>query len=430
MSKLQEILSDIEMKANAVSAIFDEADEKHNGEVSDDARAKVIELNKEIEGLEKRATDLKGDEAIRAANVQRRQQLQQPTSRPNLPNGKSGEQPAERKGEILTLGRMFTESEEWQTYFKTIAPSGEVGARQRVQAPPLLLKGGFKTLITGAGSTSGGAFTEIDYSGIFDALGRRPVTLRDIISIRTTASDVVSFVRQTSRENLAAPVAEATATGGSSGVKPEGGFAFLEVTQNVKTIAEWVAATKRSLSDVGQLQGIIDDELNADLEDEVNDQMLNGSGVGENFEGLDTVSGTQDQAWDTNILTTTRKARTLVRTVGRTAPTAYVLNPTDWQTIDLLQDNEARYYFGGPSDIGQPRLWGLPVIEEEAQPVGFGWVGDFKKAVLWDREQAMISMSDSHSDFFIRNLVAILGELRAAFGVIRPAAFVEMDLTA
>jgi hypothetical protein len=36
--------------------------------------------------------------------------------------------------------------------------------------------------------------------------------------------------------------------------------------------------------------------------------------------------------------------------------------------------------------------------------------------------------SDSHADFFIRNLVAILGELRAAFGVLRPAAFATAAL--
>jgi HK97 family phage major capsid protein len=69
-------------------------------------------------------------------------------------------------------------------------------------------------------------------------------------------------------------------------------------------------------------------------------------------------------------------------------------------------------------------------VESEAQPAGAGWVGDWRKAVLWDREQAMISMSDSHDDFFTRNLVAILGELRAAWGIIRPQAFVELDLTA
>jgi hypothetical protein len=50
--------------------------------------------------------------------------------------------------------------------------------------------------------------------------------------------------------------------------------------------------------------------------------------------------------------------------------------------------------------------------------------------VLWDREQASITISDSHANFFIRNMVAILAEMRAAFGVIQPNAFVEIDLTA
>ena len=39
-------------------------------------------------------------------------------------------------------------------------------------------------------------------------------------------------------------------------------------------------------------------------------------------------------------------------------------------------------------------------------------------------------MSDSHSDFFIRNMVAILAELRAAFGIVQPNALVSLDLTA
>lgn len=434
MSKLAEILSDIETKANAVSAIFDESDEKSNGELDESARDKVKALNQEISDLEKRAVDLKGDEAIRAANVQRRIQLQQPGNRPTFPAAKADDEPTgkggQRRGTLKTFGQQFIENDEWQTFFKSIAPTGAVGDKTRVQSPSLLLPVGMKTLITGASDTSGGAFVIPEQSGIFDSLGRRPVTLRDIISVRTTGADLVEFVRQTSRENNAAPVPEATATAGSSGVKPEGGFAFLRVQAPVKTLAEWVAATKRSLADAGQLRGIIDDELRADLEDEVNDQILNGDGIGENFEGIDTVTGTQDQAWDTNILTTTRKARTKVRINGRTTPTAYVLNPTDWESIDLLQDNEARYFYGGPSELGLPRLWGLPVVEEEAQPTGYGWCGDFMKAVLWDREQATMSVSDAHSDFFIRNLVAILGELRAAFGVIRPAAFVEMDLTA
>ena len=61
---------------------------------------------------------------------------------------------------------------------------------------------------------------------------------------------------------------------------------------------------------------------------------------------------------------------------------------------------------------------------------GTGILADWRKAVVWDREQASIQVSDSHEDFFIRNMVAVLAECRMAFGVIRPSAFCQVDLTA
>ncbi len=427
--KLAAILAEIQQKSQAVSAIFDEADAKHNGEVSDDAKGKIVALNTEIADLEKRAADMKEMDDLRTGNAERLKELTTPAGAPRHPNGDTKGKPTAK-----SMADSLLDSDEWKSYFKSIAPAGQVGAKTRVQSPSIMLPYGFKgmgrkTLVTGTSSTSGGAFVQTDYTGIYEGLGRRPMTLRDIISVRTTQSDLVEYVRQVSRENAAAPVAEATATGGSSGVKPEGGMVFAQIQAGVKTIAEWVPATKRALSDAGQMQGLINEELMGDLEEETEDQILTGDGTGENFEGLDAVSGTQDQAYATSLLVTTRKARTLVRTNGRSVATAFVFNPADWETIDLLMDGENRFYFGGPSELGIPRLWGLSVVESEAQPSGNGWVGDFKKAVLWDREQSMISVSDSHSDFFVRNMVAILGELRAAFGVTRPAAFVEIDLT-
>lgn len=430
MSKLAELLAEIDKKAGEVKGLFEAVDAR-DGKETPEEKERIVALNKEIEELEKRAADTKEMDDLRSANDARLKHLREPATSMRFPGGKAdGKQNGSATAERKTLGQRFVESEEWQGYFKTVAPTGQVGQKTRVQSPSLVLPVGLKTVVTGASATSAGALVETDVTGIFETLGRQPLVLRDIISIRQTGSDLVEFVRMVSRENAAAMVAEATATAGSTGTKPEGGFVLEVVQAAVKTVAEWVPATKRALSDAGQLRGIIDDELRADLNEELEEQILNGDGTGENFTGLDAVSGTQDQAWDTNILTTTRKARTLVRTVGRAVPNAYVLNPTDWETIDLLQDNEARYFFGGPSVLGNPRLWGLPVVESEEQAVGFGWVGDFRKAVLWDREQFMVSVSDSHSDFFIRNLVAVLGELRAAFGVLRPAAFVEMDLTA
>jgi HK97 family phage major capsid protein len=104
------------------------------------------------------------------------------------------------------------------------------------------------------------------------------------------------------------------------------------------------------------------------------------------------------------------------------------MNPYDWEALDLTKDAEQRYYFGGPLSLGTKMLWGLPVIESEVIPQGTAYTGNLKRMMLWDRERPTTRITDSHSDFFTHNLIAILTELRAAFGVLRPAAIVKIDL--
>jgi HK97 family phage major capsid protein len=333
-----------------------------------------------------------------------------------------------------SLGETFVKSAEYQGLMAS-APNGVFGKDHRVQSRPV----GYKALVTGGSDTSGGAFVTNQMMGlqVGQLAFQRPLRLRDVVTNLTTTSDTIEYVRMTSQTNNAAPVAESTATAdpgtmnAANGVKPESALAWAKVTTPVRTIAHWIPLTKRALSDAAQVRTIIDAFLRYGLEEELEDQMVSGDGTGENLEGLSNVSGVQAQAYDSDLLTTTRKARTKVRLVGRSTPNAYLFNPADLEAIDLLQDNEARFYFGGPSGLGTAgTLWGLPVIETEAVPAGTGYVGDFRKAVLWDREQASITISDSHANFFIRNMVAILAEMRAAFGVIQPNAFVEIDLTA
>lgn len=343
-----------------------------------------------------------------------------------------------------SLGQLFVESLEYKSLMDQFG-SGHINAKARVQSSPM----GVKALITGASDTSGGAFVTTDRQSDFELLGRRPLTIRDLISVRQTTSDTVDFVQQTAQATSADVVAEATSsaaptTGASSGAaltlatgggyKPEGSIAFQVVTATVKTIAEWVPATKRGLADASQLRGLIDQELRDDLAETEEDEILNGSGTGEHLTGILNTSGIQAQAYAATVtdldplLETTLKAKTKVRTVGRSIASGYLLNPADWEKIQLarLAKNPQNEAVAGAI----PTLHGLPVVESEAIAAGVGLVGDFRKAVLWDREQASITATDSHADFFIRNLVAILGEERVAFGVTRPKAFVSIDLTA
>jgi HK97 family phage major capsid protein len=200
------------------------------------------------------------------------------------------------------------------------------------------------------------------------------------------------------------------------------------VTAIVETIAHYINITRRAAADAGQLRTYVDQFLMYGLMDTLNDQIINGTGTTPQLVGLDDLANTQAQAYDTSLLITTRRARTLVNTTGGATPSAYVFNPLDWEDIDLLTDNENRYYFGGPARVGTPVLWGLPVVEDEAVAEGQGYVGDWSMGIIWDREQARIYMTDSHSDFFIRNILTLLAEMRVAVGWLRPAAFVEIDL--
>lgn len=352
-----------------------------------------------------------------------------------------------------SIGEHYIESAEYQGLLAS-APGGHFQKNHRIATRPVgyerLLPGkgrNQKALVTGVSDTSAGAFLPGDDLGLQVGMQpfQRPLMLRDLVTPGTTTSDSIEYVRVTGTTNNAAPVAEATSSGPQTvsgaalvnavggGYKPESAVAVARVTTAVKTIAHWIPVTKRALADAAQMVTLIDNFLQYGLEEELEDQMIAGDGTGENFEGVGTVSGVQAQAWDTNMLTTLRKAKTKVRVTGRAVPNGYVMNPADVETLDLLTDNENRYYFGGPSGSGMPGtapLWNLPVVESEAVPAGVGYCGDWTRAILWDRQQATITTTDSHADFFVRNLVAILAELRAAFGVLQPSAFVEIDLTA
>ncbi|URM86975.1 major capsid protein [Arthrobacter phage Basilisk] len=336
---------------------------------------------------------------------------------------------------VKNLGLEIVNSAEFKA---AMAPfkGGAVPERSRFQTDPI----GIKSLFTGGDSSSAGVFVTPEQTGILEMLGRRPLTIRDLISKRTTGSDTVEYVVQKSHTNNAAPVPEAkssgplgdgtggTATAVTGGYKPEGAWAFERKTATVKTIAEWVPATKRALADAGQLQGLINDELRKDVAEAEEIQIMTGDGEGENLPGILSTSGIQSQAFDSDLFTTSRKAITKVRTVGRVVPNAFAFNPEDVERIDLARENGAtgKFLGAGPFSMGPRTLWGVPVVETEAVAAGEGLLADFTKAVLWDREQTTVTMTDSHADFFIRNMVAVLAEERVAFGVTRPAAFVKI----
>lgn len=304
-----------------------------------------------------------------------------------------------------------------------------------------------RALITSA-DASAGHLVRPDFRGLLEPyIGYRPLTIRQLVTVIPVATDAIEYVVEATRVSNAAPVAESTALNSTvvsgqswvtAGTKPEGGLTFAPRSDTVRTIAEWVAATRRILSDAPALRTYIDQYLTDDIAIELEDQMIAGGGGGENFTGILNTVGIQTAGppgVNASMLDVIRTAKRLVRINARTNATAVLVNPVDGEAIDLLKwgsgATASGYQGQGPygASDGPGRIWGIPYVESEAVPAGTALVGDFRRAVLFDREQTNISVGTANDDF-LRNIVRVLAEMRAGFGVIRPSAFVAVDLVA
>jgi hypothetical protein len=430
----------IEERLLKARAIASRAEEDGNRDFTDEERTEVQALVNEAAQLRKeqkeRSTKAATDQGLLAQIKDLGEPLTAEQAKQLNTNALADAVVGSMRQPLQTLGDRFIQSKELQGLLAK-HPNG-FGREARVQMDPMNV-GAIRNLVGGVGSPDLPGFWQPDSQGVLGPIWGRDLIVRQAITVGRTTSDSVEYARQLSQTNAAAPVPEATESGtvdgtvitiAEGGVKPKSDFTFEKATATVETIAHWMAATKKALSDAGQLRTLIDAFLRFGLEEELEDQIVSGNGTGDNFTGILNTSGVQAQAYSVSPIETMRKAITKVRVTGRARPTAVGLNPADDEALDLAKDSQNRYYGNGPFGAGPSTIWGLPRIVSEAFPAGTAVVADWRFAVLWDREQATVSATDSHADFFIRNLVAVLAELRAAFGVIRPPAFVIADLTA
>ena len=93
----------------------------------------------------------------------------------------------------------------------------------------------------------------------------------------------------------------------------------------------------------------------------------------------------------------------------------------------MTKDDENNYIGSGPFNAEAiARLWRMPVATTTAMAQGNFLAGAFKRgAQIFDRQDATVEVSTEHSDFFIKNKVAIRAEERLALAVYKPAAFVK-----
>lgn len=347
----------------------------------------------------------------------------------------------------MTLGEAFIKSPAYEDFLGQFKGSdGRIREVSNIKSATFDVPGfGAKAPITGSSNTSGGAFVTNQQLGLTaDLIGERRLTVRDLCTNIQINSDTFEFVQVTAKTNNAAAVAEATSeadptstanttTGvvtttndANGGYKPQSDMTFAVVTSPVETIAHLMPITRRAAADAPQVRQMVDAFLLYGLKEEEEDQILNGNGTSPNLRGILQTAGISTVGSAGTDLDAIVDAIRTIQADNRT-PNALVVHPNDWYSTGFLlaKDTAGNYLVGDPrANLDQLNsLWGLRVVVTPAMTENTALVGDFSQAVVADRQQSAIYVTDSHKDWFQRNLLAVLAEERLGFGVLDPDAF-------
>lgn len=316
---------------------------------------------------------------------------------------KLARKPASDGTEQKSFGAQFVES----TEFKSFATSGYRG-NVRVE---------MKEITAADGVARSQRETDIV------SMPQRRMTVRDLLTVIPTTSASIDYVKQTTRTNAAATVAESAA-------KPYSDYVWTETNVPVRVIAHLAKVTRQALDDVTQLQGEIESEMRYGLRYTEEVQLLSGDGNAPNLNGLITqataFSAPVNPAGTETMLDNIRLGL-LQAELALYETDGIVLNPGDWALIELLKDSAGGYIFTNPQQMTQPRLWGKPVVSTPAMTVDKFLVGGFKEQRIYDRMAPEVLISSENVDDFEKNLYTMRCEERIALAVRRPGALIYGD---
>lgn len=254
-----------------------------------------------------------------------------------------------------------------------------------------------------------------------------PFSMEALLPSTTTTSNAIEFTKEASFTNSAAEAAEGAQKG-------ESALTWTLVNMPVSTVAHWIKISKQLAADNTALAAYVNTRMRYGVNQKVDTQLVVGGGVAPALSGtFNTGNYTAHGYTAANITAfpaTTLKRFALIRKVmgdlyaAGFPATAVVLNPADWASMEIeLMTVAAGQTLFSVGAGGEPRLFGLPVIQSIGMTAGSFQVGAFGEAyMVYNREGVVVEMSDSDGDNFQKNLITLRAERRLALATEKPAA--------
>ena len=324
---------------------------------------------------------------------------------------------ASGQAEVKTVGQLFTESDAYKNYKQ----SGVKGIDSKIET---------KTTLT----TTGYPPETLRQPGILETPLRDPNAVISLFDVINTDQNAFSYLEETTFTNNAAEAAEGAAVG-------EAALAFTERTESIRKMGVFIPVTDELLADEAGIQGYLNSRLQTMIRLRMDSQLLSGDGTAPNIEGLldagkSSVGSSDFNSYNGNFgrVGAIYNAITDIRVNGLTEPDAIIMHPSDWNQIvtsvtDVETSGSKNPLFvvaGGFGADAAPSIWGLKVVPTTAisnNTVLVGKFGGGEAANVVMRQGIELAVTDSHSDFFIKNQLAIRATMRMGFPVYRQAAF-------
>lgn len=240
---------------------------------------------------------------------------------------------------------------------------------------------------------------------------------------------------------------EWTSSSGRPGVVGENGKkpgatapAFESKTLPLRKIAGWVTQSDEMAEDAGFLSSIINEQLLDELKRAEEEQIISGTGTGNDLTGILATAGIFSEAVATtaakDILESLYKVKTKIEAASGLSVDAVIVNPEDIAGIRLATDANGQYLFGGPAYapygngqyVADLNAFGMPIYVSKAVPAKTILVGSSKGATVYRKGGVRVEISNNVNDDFLYNRFRVLAEERLLLAVKQPKAFGKLTL--
>jgi HK97 family phage major capsid protein len=397
MDALEYFRSEKEGHVTAAQEIVDNADSDGRG-LTDDERETVKQHTAKATEFAGKIKDLEDNEKLRESVAKLGRQLETKVEEP--------------PSHATNWGEAVVASD----FYRTMKQTGFEGKFEQ----SIEFMGAAGDPVLKSTGTNADAIAQQFVPGLVDpGLRTQRLTLADLFSQGQATGGTIRYPKAT----LANPPSDTATNEGAD--KPGAEFTFDDVTATLSKLAAFIPISEEMWEDSPAVRDYINSQLPAMVERGLEAKLATAL-----YAGAGLTAAPATLTGGSNGFDAIAAGINELQTSDFFDPDGLFIHPDDYWALRIDKDGNEGYYGSGPWAGPSANPWGLRTVVSASATAGSPVVGNFRQgATLWRKGGTRLEASNSHDDYFQKNLIALRAELRYALTIYYSEAFVVVDVT-